>query len=399
MLKIRTEILAIALMALLSTVLSANAQSKNKYDLDKPFGWATCTSLDGGSFHLNGGEGGSSITLKSDGSDMETTIIKALKEHDIVLLDGSNGPFVIGKTITLTRQQRKSLIGINGATLRTTFTVSDDVKAKLEAQEVKKRSSQGNGGVLSNGHPVHEEMEFCVRQFLIDYFNDPEENYRNSGILKVVGCDNIIIRNIRFEGPGAIDVSGDDLLTATATTHLWVDHCDFIDGMDANFDINSRSDFITVSWCTFSYTDRSYLHMNTNLIGASDNPHQGVDNLNVTFANCIWGKGCDQRMPMVRFGTVHVLNCLYDCAGNSAAANARKDSEMLIEGCYFMPGVINPFRQKDAKAWNLRHNIFSDPFSATEQGQVRIPYDYKRMKTKKVPKVLRGKGGAGVKQP
>ena len=388
--------MAAVLMVVLANGLAIHAQAKNKHDLGKPFGWATCTSLDGGCFNLCGGEGGQSVTLVSDGSDMGAAIIKALKTYDIVILDGRNGPFTLNQAVTLSKQQNKSLIGINGATLRTAFKVTEDIKKKLDAAEVKKRSTQGNGGTLSNGFPVREEMEYCVRQFLIDYLNDTKEEFRHSGLLRLAGCDNIIIRNLRFEGPGSVDVSGDDLLTASATTHLWVDHCDFLDGMDANFDINSRSDFITVSWCTFSYSDLAYIHMNTNLVGASDNPSQGIDNLNVTFANCIWGKGCDQRMPMARFGTIHVLNCLYDCAGNTAAANARKECEMLLEGCYFMPGVKNPFRQKDAKAWNLKNNFFSDSFKADEQGQVKIPYKYKCMKAEKVPEVLRGEGGAGT---
>jgi hypothetical protein len=69
---------------------------------------------------------------------------------------------------------------------------------------------------------------------------------------------------------------------------------------------------------------------------------------------------------------------------------------MLLEGCYFMPGVKHPFRQKDAKAWNLKNNFFSDSFKADEQGEVKIPYKYKCMKAEKVPEVLRGEGGAGT---
>ncbi len=369
------------------------AQQNNKYDLAKPFGWAICTSLNGGDFNLCGGEGGKSITLKSDGKDMSDALAKALNTYDIVILDGSQGPFIISGTIYLEQKQNMTLQGINDATLQTAFHINNEIKAKLDSAEVKKRSTSGKGGFLSNGNRVREETELYVRQFLIDYLNDPEENYRFSGILKLRECDNIIIRNIRFEGPGAIDVGADDLLTATATTHLWVDHCDFIDGMDANFDINSHSDFITVSWCTFSYTDRAYIHMNTNLIGSSDNPSQGVDNLNVTFANCIWGKGCDQRMPMARFGTIHVLNCLYDCAGNSAAANARRDCEMLLEACYFMPGVNRPFSQSDAKAWTLKDNHFSKPFTTEDRGLVAVPYKYNAMPVKDVPKVLRAFAG------
>ena len=325
--RIYCHAIIVLLLAVLFPAFTIQA-GNNKYDLGKPFGWAVCTSLNGGNFNLNGGEGGKSITLKSDGSDMSKVILKALQENDIIILDGSNGPFMIGHTMRAQALKNKTICGINNALLNTLFKVTPDLVAKLDAANVKAMKTSGNGYTLSNGNRVREEAEYHVRQLLIDYLNDPEENFRRSGILQLVGCDNIILRNIRFEGPGSVDVSGDDMLTASGTTHLWVDHCEFMDGMDANFDINSRADFITVSWCTFTYSNRAYMHMNTNLVGANDNPSQGADNLNVTYANCIWGKGCDQRMPMARWGTIHVLNCLYDCAGNSVAANARMGCEM-----------------------------------------------------------------------
>ena len=388
--------LILMLWALIFPTLAIHAQKTGKYDSGKPFGWAVSGSLEGGCYNLNGGEGGKSITLKSDGGDMARTIQKALQEYDIVVLDGSNGPFVIGKTIRAEQLENKTICGCNGALLTTSFKMTSDIKALLDSANVKALKTSGDGYTLSNGNRVREEAEYHVRQLLIDILNDPKEEFRHSGILNLRECQNIIVRNIQFEGPGSVDVSGDDLLTASGTTHLWVDHCAFKDGMDANFDINTRSDFITVSWCTFSYSERAYMHMNTNLVGASDNPNQGVDNLNVTFAYCIWGAGCDQRMPMARWGTIHVLNCLYDCAGNSAAANARKGCEMLLEGCYFNKGVKHPFRQKDAKAWNLKDNIFCDAFSMEDEGKVVIPYTYKPMKAGRVPEVLTGKGGAGL---
>ena len=384
------------LWAVLLPILSTQAQKTCKYDLGKPFGWAVCTSLEGGCFNLNGGEGGKSITLKSNGGDMAKTILKALKENDIVVLNGSNGPFIIDKTIRVEMLKNKTLLGCNGALLTTRFKMTPEIREKLDEANVKALKTSGNGYTLSNGNRVREEAEYHVRQLLIDYLNDSKEDFRNSGILSLRGCENIIVRNIRFEGPGSVDVSGDDLLTASGTTHLWVDHCAFQDGMDANFDINSHADFITVSWCTFSYSERSYMHMNTNLVGASDNPNQGIDNLNVTYACCIWGKGCDQRMPMARWGTIHVLNCLYDCAGNSTAANARKGCEMLVEGCYFNKGVKNPFRQKDAIAWNLKGNVFIDAFNVEKEGKVAMPYKYTPMEASMVPEVLQGKGGAGI---
>ncbi len=57
-----------------------------------------------------------------------------------------------------------------------------------------------------------------------------------SGILYIKpGSNNVIIRNLIFEGPGAYDVDGQDNLTNEGT-NIWVDHCEFQDGMDGNFD-------------------------------------------------------------------------------------------------------------------------------------------------------------------
>ncbi|MDP2160357.1 MAG: pectate lyase, partial [Flavobacterium sp.] len=67
------------------------------------------------------------------------------------------------------------------------------------------------------------------------------------------GSNNVIIRNLIFEGPGAYDIDGEDLLTADGCTNLWVDHCEFQDGLDGNFDIKGQTDNVTVSWCKFTY--------------------------------------------------------------------------------------------------------------------------------------------------
>ena len=61
----------------------------------------------------------------------------------------------------------------------------------------------------------------------------------NSGILNIKpGSNNVIIRNLIFEGPGAYDVDGRDNLTNEGT-NVWVDHCEFQDGTDGNFDIKN----------------------------------------------------------------------------------------------------------------------------------------------------------------
>lgn len=75
-----------------------------------------------------------------------------------------------------------------------------------------------------------------------------------SGILRLRNCSNIIIRNVTFKGAGAYDIDGNDnLFISDDCSNIWVDHCDFQDGVDGNFDCSNGADKISVTWCRFSY--------------------------------------------------------------------------------------------------------------------------------------------------
>lgn len=389
-------LLCAALLAMVGGEFVLSAASKVMDDA--PFGWAVCPSMDFGSgYNLSGGDASRTVYLQSHGGDMRSDIMKALKDYDVVVLDGKKGDFVVSSFMSLKGLNSKTLIGINGAKLRTQFVVTPRLHEVLDSAGVKSMSTQGGGGLLSNGVMVAEEREQNTRQTIIDLTSDESEKYRSAGILGLDGCENIIIHNIAFEGPGPIDVGGADLLTiSNGSKHIWVDHCSFTDGMDGNFDINSRSDFITVSWCTFSYTDRAYDHKASNLIGSSENPSQGVDNLNITFAYCVWGEGCEVRMPVVRFGKVHLLNNLYTCKGNYAPAiNARIGSEVLIEGNFFSKGVKNIFEvSDDALSYTFKGNVFSEKFTPYDKGEeVSVPYEYSVVSASKLQKLLPSSSG------
>ena len=147
-----------------------------------------------------------------------------------------------------------------------------------------------------------------------------------SGILNLKsGSSNVIIRNLIFEGPGAYDVDGRDNLTSEGCINLWVDHCEFQDGTDGNFDIKNTSDNITVSWCKFTYLKPAVAggpggsndHRFSNLIGSSSTDAPADGHYSVTFQNCYWAAGCKDRMPRSRNGQLHILNCYYNTAGVS----------------------------------------------------------------------------------
>lgn len=392
------------ILILLLFTLSAAAQSA--YDLGKPFGFATRSSRtdNAATYEVTGGgaltypvTGVSDVViLTSDGGDMTSAIEQAVRDHSVVVLDGSKGDFLLSTKVELEGLSNKTILGINGARLCTQWHITPAMIDALNAAGVPGMSTSGGGGTLTNGKRVREQAEYNTRQILINLTGDSKEKYRKAGAIGMLRCNNFVIRNISFVGPGSIDISGSDLLTFTTCKNMWVDHCDFADGTDGNFDIGSASDFVTVSWCVFRYTARSYMHQNTNLVGSNDREPRG--SLNVTFACNVWGDNCRARMPMGRNGKIHILNNYYNCKGNfTACVNPRVYSEFLIEGNYFAPGVKNVFAQKDAAAWVWGgSNVISEPSVKVPKssGTVTVPYDYTVIPAEALPTELSKHAGA-----
>ena len=397
----RCYMLLLAMVASMSVhTVQAQDAELSEYDMNAPMGWATCKSLTtAGDYELTGGGEGNSITLKASGGDDYNALNNAIAKYPVVVLDGSEGDFVVSRYINFSASNR-TVVGINDARIGTKFYVSDDIRKLMDDNDVNSLStSSGTGGTLSNGATVGEARETKVRQLLIDYLGDSSEAYRQSGIFNISGKSNIIIRNIHFIGPGSIDVGGYDLMSVRdGAHHIWIDHCRFTDGMDGNLDVTVKADFVTISWCVFDYTTRSYDHKVSNLVGSSDDASkQGENNLNITYANNIWGNKCEGRMPMARFGTIHLLNNYYNCPGCGSSVNPRKNSEFLIEGNYFEKGVKKIFSQSGAKAYVFKNNHYTESFSQPANvGSVRIPYSYTAYDVMEVPAVLTSaENGAG----
>ena len=380
------------------------------YDLNKPFGFCTVSSRTDASntYNVTGGGcytypviGVSSdkvITLTSTGKDMKTAIANAIKNYNVIIFDGSKGDFIVSSNMELNGIKDKTLLGINQARLCTKWYINKEIIDSLNAAGVPTMSTSEGGGTLSNGRMVKEEAEYNTRQIIINMTGDQKETYRKAGIFVAKGCQNIIFRNLILVGPGSIDVGGSDLMSFVGgTRNCWVDHCEFIDGMDGNFDIGQSSDFNTVSWCTFSYTDRSYMHQNTNLIGSGDKEPTGY--LNTTFAFNWWGTGCKQRMPMARVGKIHMLNNYFSSTTANNCINPRNNSEILIEGNYFDKGVKKYYSQNGAISvtwadsnYAVENNKGNKPTSIGKV--VIVPYEYTVASSRDVPTVVRQQAGA-----
>ena len=412
---ISNKILPASLLAIATIVpISLKAQSDfahSEFDQLQAFGFATCDSREDTNPSLEKVTGGGACTyddaialmndpesgkkvkvLTADDVHKDDDIKNAVKNNDIVILDGSKGDFVIKKYITIQNQgsgtgcNNKTILGINNARLVTEWYVTPDVLELLKEADVESASTdKGTGGTLPNGVFVDEEAEYLTRKALYEKYGN--ENYREAGVFSVKRCKNIIIRNLSFIGPGSIDCGGYDLLSVQYSTNVWVDHCEFIDGIDGNFDISNESDMITASWNEFSYTDRSLMHQNTNLVGSSDSKEADDDKLSITFAYNSWGAKCRARMPMARYGRFHMLNNYFNCKGNSTACiNPRKNSEFLIEGNYFEEGVKKIFTQKEATSviWADDNIVIEEYSKPSSFGECYIPYSYAKMPTEVV---------------
>jgi pectate lyase len=195
------------------------------------------------------------------------------------------------------------------------------------------------------------------------------------GNLKAVDENNVILQNLNFNNPNAV---GDgDGLTLQGSTHIWVDNCSFVDCGDGSLDITHGCDWVTVSFCKFSYTFDSG-HNFVNLIGHSDgNSGEDAGKLHVTFHHNWWTTGCVERMPRIRFGTIHSYNNYFNCAGNNYCVRASIQSQILVESCYFEnidtpyekfdpPGLIRTVNNTTVNCTgvvNFNDSIFTPPYA------------------------------------
>lgn len=217
-----------------------------------------------------------------------------------------------------------------------------------------------------------------------------KQDATNSGILYFSsGSSNIILRNLTFVGPGAYDCDGWDLLCFDGVTKAWVDHCDFQDGCDGNFDNKGKTDNVTVSWCRFRYlkapkaggSGGSDDHRFSNLLGSSSSDKPADGTYNMTWAYCWWDNGCVERMLRCRNASLHFLNCYW----NSNTANyyvGPENADCRFDGC--------SMQGKPAKAKYFYQNysgkngaIFTDciakngvPANVTGRTVATIPYTY-----------------------
>lgn len=393
---------------LLITTVAVHAQTTTVVDAsnyfnNRPFGWATCRDAHGTTYTVDGGyrnDNPKTIVLYSSGGDDRQAIINAINQNDVIILDGSKGDFIVSKSMAIYNVKNKTIVGRNSARLCTKWYITPELKQVLvDANLGQYSSSSGTGGTLSNGREVGEERELHTRQTIIDFLGDASEDYRNAGFFQINSTnENIIFRNLVFVGPGSVDVGGSDIISNNGATHVWIDHCEFIDGMDGNLDSGKREgseQFVTYSWNIFRYTDRSYSHPYSNGVGWNKGYLQYI-----TYSYNIWGEGCKNRLPQADWVYIHLANNYYNCPNNSVAIAINANSHALVEGNYAVSGVKNAFKpgtQSDLyylARGNYGFGSYND--KSNTDISLEVPYEYSLIPAADVPAVLQGKHGAGA---
>lgn len=382
------------LFTLLSAMALLPAMASNNV---APWGWATCSDEAGTAFTLSGGcftdAKTATLTALGGGQTDDKQIKQAIALNDIIILDGSNGDFTIEETIKITAMS-KTIIGINNARLCTKFYLTDADNAYLKEQNLEGLSSTDQyTGTLPDGTTLTcDKRAFFTKKAMMELQYQKTGVYslpNKAGIFIIESSgDNIIIRNLSFIGPGAVDIDGADLITNQGT-HVWIDHCTFQDSQDGALD-SKRCDWATYTYNYFFYTNRSYSHAYTCGCGWAD----GTMTLHLTFASNIWGEGCVRRLPQCGDCYVHLVNNYHNCPGNSAGITINENCKALVEGNYAATGVKNALTGSGSgRNITVRDNNYSYTSLGSE---VTVPYQYTKIAAADVPANLTGTEGAGA---
>lgn len=190
------------------------------------------------------------------------------------------------------------------------------------------------------------ELEFASNKTLIGL--DPSATLK--GGIRIRGkskdpaqmISNVILRNFTLNA--ATGENDGDGVQIHYAHHVWADHLDIYDGTDGNLDVVHGSDFVTVSWTKFHYTDNAPdpSHRFSNLIGHSDNnAAEDTGRLHITYHHDWWADKVTERMPRIRFGEIHIFNNYYSAAGNNYSIGAGLQAKARVENNYF-DGVNDP---------------------------------------------------------
>ena len=207
-----------------------------------------------------------------------------------------------------------------------------------------------------------------------------DENATIEGGLRISESENIIISNLNIKGAYQ-DVGMEDAITIQASHHIWLNHLNVWNGRDGNLDIVMGSDYITVSWCKFWYTEDNTSDHRLCALISSGTDHEETDSekLHVTYHHNWFADNILERMPRILFGKGHIYNNYYTAEDNHYCIGAGKYASVLIENNYF-ENVNHPhqamYTESDPVNITARGNIYHNTAGAQDSGMLGSDHGY-----------------------
>jgi pectate lyase len=168
-----------------------------------------------------------------------------------------------------------------------------------------------------------------------------DKNATIYGGIDMTNVSNVIIRNLNING--VFPNSGpDDTVASHGSHHIWYDHLAISDAGDGELDITNASDYQTVSWTKFFYTNATNGHRLASLNGSGGGDHpEDSGHLKVTYHHNWWAALVHERMPRVMYGQGHQFNNYFNSTGDLYCIGVGSFGSDLIENNYFKD-VANP---------------------------------------------------------
>jgi pectate lyase len=222
-------------------------------------------------------------------------------------------------------------------------------------------------------------------------------------------ASNIIIQNVTVRNvkkSGSPTSNGGDAIGMESNVHnVWIDHNTLLAsggedaGYDGLLDMKSGTNYVTVSYNTFSNSGRG------GLIGSSDSD---TGNGPVTFHHNLYSN-IDSRTPLLRAATAHIYNNYY-VSLNESGINSRDGGKAKVENNYFKNSldVLGTFYTDLAGTWQTSGNILDNVSWSAKDSEtnpagpsmpstttISIPYSYTLDNASCVPSLVTATAGAG----
>lgn len=317
---------------------------------DKPEGWASYagkTDLTGNkivppsAYGADGGEGGDVTVTVTNRSELVSALTKGKKR--IIYVKGIIDMTDTGSGSLLPETVSGSTPGLDALLKEKTAKTALPVRSYKEWKE--KYTASFNYDEDQSGKVAElrtelnnywRELVFLRLQSNTTLIGLDENSGIIGGSVSIKNVENVVVRNLSFTNcynpfpkiEKSDGLNADfDCIAIQGSKYVWIDHCSIgskfshaeiesdkyttKDGKkikwqvyDGLCDITNTNDFVTVSWCKF------YNHDKTMLIGNSDKKIEDRLHQTITLHHN-WYDKCTQRLPMVRFATIHIYNNLY----------------------------------------------------------------------------------------